>query len=406
MPTATVRQAAILIGGRGTRLGALAAATPKPLLPCGDRPFLAWLLRELSRFGIEEAVLLTGHLADAVEALLPAIQAGLPKPLRIVCHRESEPAGTGGALFRAGALLDQRFLLCNGDSWLDFNLARLLADGARDPPGTIGRLALRRLDDTARYGVVDTEGDSVTGFRERAAPGRPGAINAGIYLLHREVLEHTSPVCSLERDVMPALASRGMLRATMADGYFIDIGLPDDLLRARAEVPDRLRRRALFLDRDGVINIDAGWVGTRERFTFVPGACRAIRAASDAGWHVFVVTNQSGIARGLYNEAQFDALCAWMVDAIRAEGGTIDDLRYCPFHPQAPLPAYRRVSDWRKPGPGMLLDLIARWRLDPAQCVMIGDQPSDLAAAAAAGIPAYLFPGGDLAEFALPLLGG
>jgi D,D-heptose 1,7-bisphosphate phosphatase len=404
MRAATVRQAAILIGGLGTRLGGLTAASPKPLLSCGDRPFLAWLLRELSRFGVEEVVLLTGHLAAVVDATLPSIAAGLPKPLRIFCSREAEPAGTGGALFHARDHLAERFLLCNGDSWLDCNLARLLADGARDSEETIGRVVLRRLDDATRYGVVETDGGRVTRFRARGEPGQPGAINAGVYLFDRRVLDATQPVCSLERDVMPALAARGALRATMADGYFIDIGIPTDLIRAQTELPARLRRRALFLDRDGVINLDHGWVGTRERFTFVAGALRAIRAASDAGWHVFVVTNQSGIARGHYDEAQFAALCAWMSDQVRGAGGTIDDLRYCPYHPEAPLEAYRRVSDWRKPGPGMLLDLIERWRLDPANCLLIGDQPSDLAAAAAAGIPGHLFPGGNLAEFTAPLL--
>lgn len=405
MRAATIRQAAILIGGLGTRLGGLAAATPKPLLPCGDRPFLAWLLRELSRFGVEEAVLLTGHLGETVEAMLPSIAAGLPKPLRIVCSREMEPAGTGGALFHARDRLAERFLLCNGDSWLDCNLARLLADAAADAGGTIGRIVLRRLPDAARYGVVETDGDRVTRFRERGLPGRENAINAGICVFDRRVLDHVAPSCSLERDVMPALAAGGALRATAADGYFIDIGVPADLARAGGEVPRRIKqRRALFLDRDGVINIDRGWVGTRERFAFMPGALRAIRQAVDSGWHVFVVTNQSGIARGLYDEAQFAALCDWMVDEIRGAGGTIDDLRYCPFHPEAPSPAYRRASDWRKPAPGMLLDLLACWQLDPSRCIMIGDQPSDLAAAAAAGMPAHMFQGGDLAEFVAPLL--
>ena len=114
MPSATIRQAAILVGGLGTRLAPLTAATPKPLLPCGDRPFLAWILRELCRFGVEEILLLTGHLADTIEAALPAIQATLPRPLRILCTREQHQAGTGGALAQAAHLLDDRFLLCNG----------------------------------------------------------------------------------------------------------------------------------------------------------------------------------------------------------------------------------------------------------------------------------------------------
>ena len=395
----TLRQAAVLVGGLGTRLGALTAATPKPLLGCGDRPFLAWVLRELCRFGVEEVLLLTGHLGEQVEAALPGIVAGLPKRLRISCLREARPAGTGGALFGARDRLAERFLLCNGDSWLDFNFSHLLADFAGDGAEVLGRMVLRRLDDASRYGVAEVSGDRVTGFAERPAAGTPGCINAGVYALDRRILEHVTAECSLERDVLPGLAAAGALGATVAGGYFIDIGIPADLARAQEELPGRLRRRALFLDRDGVINVDHGWVGTRERFEFVPGALAAIRAASDAGWHVFVVTNQSGIARGLYDEAQFAALSAWMIGRVRAAGGTIDDLRYCPDHPEAVLPAYRRASDWRKPGAGMLLDLLARWEVAPGRCVLVGDQASDLAAAAAAGVPGRLFGGGDLMGF-------
>jgi D-glycero-D-manno-heptose 1,7-bisphosphate phosphatase len=145
-------------------------------------------------------------------------------------------------------------------------------------------------------------------------------------------------------------------------------------------------------------------VGTRDRFDFVPGALATIRTAANAGWHVFIVTNQSGIARGHYTEAEFADLCTWMTGAIRAAGGTIDDLRYCPTHPEAALAAYRRPDNCRKPAPGMLLDLLSHWQLNPAHCLLIGDQPTDLAAAASAGIPGHLFLGANLAEFALPLL--
>jgi D-glycero-D-manno-heptose 1,7-bisphosphate phosphatase len=267
-------------------------------------------------------------------------------------------------------------------------------------------MVLRRLEDTGRYGVVEADGDLVRAFRERPDAGAPapGLINAGVYLFDRRVLDHVAPVCSLERDVMPGLAARGALRGTGADGYFVDIGIPEDLARARRDLPARLHRRALFLDRDGVLNRDHGYVGTRERFEWIPGAIEAVRLAVNAGWHVFVVTNQSGVARGHYDEAAVQALMHWVAGELRAAGGTIDDWRYCPTHPEATVAEYRRESDWRKPGPGMLLDLIQAWELDPAQAIMIGDTESDMQAAAAAGIRGVRFHGGDLAALTAPLL--
>ena len=408
MPTATLRQAAILVGGLGTRLGALTSDTPKPLLPVGGRPFLAWLLRELSRFGVEEAVLLTGHLAGRVRAAADDLDAWLPKPMRIVLSEEPSQAGTGGALWHARGLLDERFLLCNGDSLLDANLAHLLAawsqDGAQGRD-CAGRMLLRPVADASRYGVVETAGDLVASFRERPDRAGRGLINAGIYALDRAVLDALGERCSLERDALPRLAAEGRLRCTVSDGYFIDIGIPESLAQADRELAERLRRPALFLDRDGVLNVDHGWVGTRDRWEWMPGALEAVRHATDRGWHVFVVTNQSGVARGYYGEADVADLHTWVADQARSAGGTIDDVRYCPHHPDAALPEYRRVSDWRKPAPGMILDLLRRWRVDPARSVLVGDAASDTAAAAAAGVRGVLFPGGDLRAFVEPLLG-
>ena len=402
--SATVRQCAILVGGLGTRLGSLTAATPKPILPCGDRPFLSWLMREYVRFGVTDFLLLTGHLSAEIETAAAAIQASLPKHCTVSLSEEPFRAGTGGAVYHARDRLDERFLLCNGDSLLDGNIANLLAAACGDDADVVGRMVLRRLEDASRFGVVGLDGDRVTAFHERPPAGSAGTINAGIYLFNRGLIDALEPACSLERDVMPKLAERGRLRGTVCDGYFRDIGVPEDFARAQHEIPALLHRQALFLDRDGVINIDHGYVGTRDRFEWVDGALDTIRLATRLGRHVFIVTNQSGVARGFYTEDDVRALLDWIGDEARRHGGTIDDVRYCPFHPDGNVPAYRQASDWRKPAPGMLHDLIKAWELDPARCDMIGDQPTDLQAAAAAGVPAHLFQGGNLLEFARPIL--
>ncbi|NHN86600.1 HAD-IIIA family hydrolase [Acetobacter musti] len=389
MSDAALRQCAILVGGLGTRLGSLTATTPKPLVRCGDRPFLAWLMREMQRFGIEEFVLLAGHLSEEIERKVAAIQEHLPKSTRITISVEPVRAGTGGALHYARHLLDERFLLCNGDSIFACNLTRLIGRAISDPTGG-NWVLLRAVDDLDRYGAVELarESNHVVAFHPVAQPGQSGLINSGVYLLDHSVFSHVSETCSLEADVLPQLASHGGLKGMVLEGYFRDIGLPGDLSAAELELPRRLLRPSVFLDRDGVINVDQGWVGTRDRFIWTQGVFEALRCLTDDGFHVFIVTNQSGIARGFYTEEDLQGLMDWAIRTIRMQGATIDDWRYCPTHPEAPLAQYRVKSSRRKPGTGMIDELVHAWEVDPAKGVLLGDQTTDMAAGRAAGLRA------------------
>lgn len=167
-----------------------------------------------------------------------------------------------------------------------------------------------------------------------------------------------------------------------------------------AEAP----RPAAFLDRDGVLIEDTGYPHDPAAVRWMPGAAAAVRRLNRAGHRVFVVTNQAGVARGYYPEAAVGALHGWMAEVLLAAGARVDAFEYCPHHPEAPLPAYRRACRRRKPAPGMILDLLAAWPVDTAQSFLVGDQPSDLAAAAAAGLSGHRFRGGDLDGFVAGLL--
>jgi D-glycero-D-manno-heptose 1,7-bisphosphate phosphatase len=316
---------------------------------------------------------------------------------------EPEPLGTGGALRLFAERLEERFLLLNGDTRFDVNLLDLPLH-MQDATGV---LALRRTAPGARFGIVELDAAGrVTGFTPRPE-GREGPINGGIYLLDRRIAAGIGEgVVSLEGEVFPRLAARGVLRGTIYDGDFLDIGIPEDYTAAQARIPAMARRPAAFLDRDGVLIEDTGWPHRPGEARWIPGAAAAVKALNDASYLVFVVTNQAGVARGYYPEDQVGVMHRWMAEAFARAGAHVDEFAYCPFHPEATLPAYRQDSPRRKPAPGMLTDLMAAWPVRRAGSFMVGDKDSDLQAAAAAGVPGHLFCGGDLHGFVARLLAG
>jgi D-glycero-D-manno-heptose 1,7-bisphosphate phosphatase len=160
-------------------------------------------------------------------------------------------------------------------------------------------------------------------------------------------------------------------------------------------------RPALFLDRDGVLNEEIGYLHRPEDLRWTEGAAETVRAFNDAGWLVLVVTNQAGVAHGLYEEADIAALHAHMIEALAAQGARVDAFYYCCWHPEAKVEAWRHPDHPdRKPNPGMLVRAMEDWPVDRARSFLIGDRESDIEAARRAGVAGFRFDGGNLADFA------
>jgi D-glycero-D-manno-heptose 1,7-bisphosphate phosphatase len=151
------------------------------------------------------------------------------------------------------------------------------------------------------------------------------------------------------------------------------------------------RRPAAFLDRDGVLNVDRGWTHRPDQLEWVAGAHEAVRLLNEAGFYVFVVTNQSGVARGFYDEAAVKALHAHMQQELEAQGARVDAFYYCPHHPEGSVREFAIACLCRKPGIGMLEQASREWPIDRARSFMIGDRDHDIAAADAFNIRGVKF---------------
>ncbi len=228
-------QALILAGGEGTRLRPLTSTVPKPVVPLVDRPFIAFMIDWLRDHGVDDIVMSCGHLASGVRNVLGD---GDAFGVRLRYVEEPRPLGTGGALKFAERLLDERFLMLNGDVLTDIDVTGQLAQHERT--GATATLALTPVEDPSAYGLVRLASDNaVTEFVEKPAPDQIDTpnISAGVYVLERSVLEllPEGEPASIERDVFPRLVGEG-LYGCVSRGYWLDIGTPERYLQGTFDI--------------------------------------------------------------------------------------------------------------------------------------------------------------------------
>ena len=357
-----IKQAVVLAGGLGTRLGPRTHTTPKPALEVGGRPFLLWLLDELGRQGVERVLILAGVHGDQIVALCrdrPGVEVWI----------EPTPLGTGGALAFAAPALDDRFYFLNGDSLFDIDLLDLgaLSEG-RD-----ATVALRAVADGARFGEAVLQDAAIVAFRDRPAQPGPTLINGGVAVLTRAVAAAipTGQSVSLERETYPGLAQAGRLFGRAYDRPFIDIGVPEDFERAQGDVPAMLTRGAVIFDEDALLQDPA-----RSDDVWRPGAVEAVRRVNAAGRFAFMLVPEARV--GDPAPPSGPALRRRLNAALAGAGAHLDAVPGC---------AYVQAAAAETLSSG-LPDLLRLWPVDPARSVVLARSAAGLAAGRAARLPA------------------
>jgi D-glycero-alpha-D-manno-heptose 1-phosphate guanylyltransferase len=379
------REAIILAGGLGTRLRTVVPELPKCLAPVAGRPFLFYVINQLRRQGINRFIFSLGYRS---ETILEYLQQEFPT-LNYTFVIEDEPLGTGGAIQLAARLCEERMaIVANGDTLYKADLKK--AWELHEHSGAECSLLLKPMQDFERYGVVETnEKHIITLFREKQFYTE-GNINGGLYILDvSSFLQRGNPEkFSFEKDFLEAHYNQGRFLGIKDDGYFIDIGIPEDFQKAQTDLLKKLpalsslnKEWSLLIDRDGVINEEKkdGYILNWNEFNFYNGVPEALALLSGKLGRIIVITNQRGVGKGLMSLDDLENIHAKMREKIKAAGGRIDAIYYCT--------SMDNTHECRKPNPGMAFRAWADFpEIDPDKTIMIGNKPSDMRFARNAGI--------------------
>ena len=402
-------KAVIMAGGRGTRLASVAHDIPKPMVPVGGMPVLEFELQRLREQGFTDILMTVGHLGHIImdyfgdgSGVSPA--TGEPFGVQIEYFVEDQPLGNAGALLLLREKLTEDFLLLNGDVVFNVDLNRMVAfHRERAALATLFVHPNSHPYDSAL--LLEAADGSVERWLTREEP-RPeyyhNIVNAGLHVLNVRVIDAllaqgAAGKLDLDRQVLRPLAGSGRMVCYHSPEYVKDMGTPDRLAAVRADYDaGRLQRgslahpqKAVFIDRDGTINEHIGLLRRTEEMTLLPGVAEAINRIHDAGYLAIVVTNQPVIARGEVTFEGLDEIHRKMETLLGLEGAYIDDLFFCPHHPDAGFPGerpeFKIPCTCRKPKPGMLLAAAEKYNIDLSESWMIGDSSRDVGAGKAAG---------------------
>lgn len=357
---------AILAGGRGARLKPLTNYTPKPMIKINNIPFLEYLIKIYSKYNLEKIYLLTGYKKKNIKK---KFHKKYFNGVKVICIEEDKKMGTGGALYKLKNKIKKDFFLINGDTYLDVNLNNFYKkkikpdlqiwvskkNSSKDNNLNINRKKIIYYENKGPY------------------------VSAGLYFLKAKILKDIKyKYSSLEEDILKPLINKKKVNGEIIKNKFIDIGTHKNLKLIKKELSKS--KKGIFLDRDGVINEDHGYTHKIKEFKFKKNIINYLLSLSK-NYHFFIVTNQAGIAHGKFRLNEMLKFYNYIKYKLSENDILIDDMRFCPHHPNAKILKFKKKCKNRKPNNGMLLSIIKFWNIDIKKSFMIGDKISDQKAA-------------------------
>jgi histidinol-phosphate phosphatase family protein len=398
-------QLVIIAGGLGMRLRERLGDLPKPMAPVGGKPLLEHQILLAKRFGIEDILLLLGHGADVIRKYC---EDGARWGVRIRYHEESRPLGTAGAMFEAAHLLRERVLVMYGDTMLNVDLTRFAK--AHDASGAPVSILLHPNDHPADSDLVEIDEQNrvvaLHPYPHRQGSYLANLVNAALYILDGELFQRYAGYSHLRdfgKNFFPFLLEQGVhINGYKSREYIKDAGTPERLDKvSRDFASGKIARSvfcrpapAVFLDRDGTLNREAGYVRTTDQLELFHDAAHAVRRLNEMEMCTVLITNQPVVARGECTERELKVIHNKLESELGAEGAYLDAIYYCPHHPDSGFSGERKELKFecscRKPRIGMIQKAAEDLNLKLSSSWLIGDSDRDMEAANRAGLRSIL----------------
>ncbi len=366
-----MKQAVIFCGGKGLRLGKITSQTPKPLLRFNGRPFLDNIIFQFSRFNVKKILLLCSYKS---QYFVRKYHNNKIFGCEVKCFVEKRPSGTAGALRNAKHLLEKEFFLSNGDTLINFNILELKKSLKTNSLMCSAILKRRTID--KRFGGVKVFKKNYISFKNNSS----NYLNTGFSLVKKKLIYKINKNSfNFEKDFL-SLQNKKYLNCCILDkkyNYFIDIGVPKDLKKTTKFLKKFNKKGAVFLDRDGVINKDTGYVYRYKDIKYINNIKKVIKFLNDKNLFVFVVTNQSGIGRGFYSHHDVRKLHNFINEDMIRENGHVDEFVYAPYFNNSKIKFTKKDKLMRKPNTGMISYLFKKWDIDKKKSLIVGDKESD-----------------------------